>query len=365
MTRSPTLLGRLIALVFGLILMIAVCEVALRMLMPGWHEFYSSRFMQVTETEDHGRFAIGRPGFDGWFAQNNGDFRVHLQINDFGLRNPEPVEAADAAVWVIGDSMSFGWGVERDEMYSERIEKALSVPVYNVASPGSDVCGYRALAGRMPDEAQPRAVVVGLVLENDVADYDCEAKWAATTAVEEADDQPVQLITLKNWLIGHSALYNFLAVNLKRVDVVRETLIAVGLVAPDHAYKRFFNEDRLPAVTAGTADELAALRDQFADGTPFAVLVMPARFELSQDDAVYRRLRLDLSQALTERGIGIIDPYEGFREAGFAPTHFAHDGHWSPLGHRVAADAVAAWLDDALRTPGPTTERQKGDSSQP
>ena len=42
--------------------------------------------------------------------------------------------------------------------------------------------------------------------------------------------------------------------------------------------------------------------------------------------------------------INTIDPISEFKAAGFKPRHFPHDGHWSPLGHKIAGDAVAEWV---------------------
>jgi hypothetical protein len=47
---------------------------------------------------------------------------------------------------------------------------------------------------------------------------------------------------------------------------------------------------------------------------------------------------------LAERGIDVIDPIDKFFSAGFHLTHFAHDGHWSAFGHKIAAQAAADWL---------------------
>ena len=175
MTERPTLKGRLIAVLVGIVLAGVFAEGALRVAMPHWREFYSGWFIGKAVVPGHGVVNIGKPGFDGYFAQNNGDFRVRITVNDFGLRDPNPVEAAAGRIWIIGDSMSFGWGVEHDRMYSSVIGGALNAPAYNVASPGTDVCGYQALLARMPENAKPRAVIVGLVLENDVHAYDCRA----------------------------------------------------------------------------------------------------------------------------------------------------------------------------------------------
>ena len=81
---------------------------------------------------------------------------------------------------------------------------------------------------------------------------------------------------------------------------------------------------------------------------PFAVLIAPARFELRDNDRFYTGLRRRLTAALRQRNIAVIDPTAGFMAAGFSPTHFVHDGHWSPLGHEIAGKAVAGWLREVL-----------------
>ena len=79
-------------------------------------------------------------------------------------------------------------------------------------------------------------------------------------------------------------------------------------------------------------------------GVDFAVLVAPVRFEIKLKDPDYRSLRLKSVAALRGRGIDVIDPFPSFKAAGFESTHFAHDGHWTALGHRIAAQAAAEWL---------------------
>ena len=347
-----TVKGSAIALLVGIVLAGAAGEGVLRIAMPNWHEFHSGWFMRKTVVPGHGVVITGRPGFDGYFAQNNGDFRVRIAINEFGLRNPDPVAAADGRIWIIGDSMAFGWGVERDEMHSSVIARTLNTPTYNVASPGTDVCGYQALLARMPENVKPRAVIVSLVLENDLHPYDCRA--AARQQKDTATTGPAEGVTLNSWisvkvlLTRYSALYNFVAVALKRVDVVREALTAIGVIREGHAYRRVIADDKIDVAVKRTGNEIAALRAMLPKGTPFGVLVAPARFEIKDGDAFYRRLRLQTNAALTSRGIAVIDPFDRFVAAGFGPTHFAHDGHWSALGHRLAGEAAALWLEPRL-----------------
>ena len=345
--ERPTLLRMAAAFAIGCILLVFAAEGILRIVMPHWQEFYSGHFMRAIQVPDYGTVYTGRPGVDGYFSQNNGDFRVHLKINDFGLRNPDPVDKAEGRVWFIGDSMAFGGGVEQKQMYSSVAGTLIDVPTYNVASPGTNVCGYQALLARTLKHANPRAVIVGLILENDIHDYDCRAeakKSAAANVPTNTGFSMRSMIELKASLTRSSALYNFFAVSLKRVAFINEALIRIGLLAKGHAYKPANTKAGFDRVINRTVVELAKVKAQLPDQVPFVVLIAPARFEIRDRDPAFQKVRKGIIGALADRGISVIDPIKEFLDAGFKPTHFAHDGHWSALGHKIAAQAAADWL---------------------
>ena len=336
-------------MVAGLVFGILFAEVAGRFLFPEWRDFYNGRFMASAYVPGYGETTIGRAGFDGHFAQNNGDFRVRIKINDFGLRNPEPVEKADGLIWVVGDSFTFGWGVEQDEIFSSVIARALGMGTFNVASPGTNVCGYQVLIARMPEKVRPRAVVVGLTLENDLSLYDCKkaGRQSATQGAEAARLNP-SLSGFKWLLTKYSAFYNIAVTALKRVQVINEWLIRLGLAAREHVDPKAIGADSVDAFAESTVGELVRLRGLLAPETPLVVLLIPARFEIRDGTPVYRRLRKAVTRELSKRGLAFIDPFDDFRRAGFGPTHFAHDGHWSVKGHEIAGRAAAAGLKKIL-----------------
>jgi hypothetical protein len=351
-----TVAGRLLALAGGALVAVAVAEGVVRFLMPNWPEFHSGRFMRLTPIPGHGAIVAGVPGFDGWFAQNNGDFRVRVQLNDIGLRNPEPAAGAQGRIWIVGDSLAFGWGVDREDMYSTALGRLLGRPTYNVASPGTNVCGYQALVARMPRAAEPKAVIVGVVVENDVKPLDCR-ELARTRERELAAEGRLKggglhTSDVKGFIAARSALYNFLAVALKRVDWIVAALQAVGAVEEDHVYHRQVEPAQAAAAVERTAAEIERLKAMLPAGVPFAVLLAPARFDIRDGDPFFRGFREAAAAALRARGIAVIDPFRRFQEAGFAATHFRHDGHWSPLGHRLAAEEAAAWLKARLAAGG-------------
>ena len=339
--------GPLIAFFVGFFLFLGIGEIGMRLLYPQWSEFYSGRFIEWEAVPGYSGTAIGKPGFDGYFAQNNGDFRVSVQINDFGLRNSEPAKAAGDKVWVVGDSMAFGWGVEQSEMYSSVITDRSGIATYNVASPGADICGYQALIARMPTSVRPTGVIVGLILENDIREYDCEEEAARRNVeIKKTAGPNISLTSVKHWFVQHSALYNAVSVLLKRVPVVLRILKKAGLVEYEHAYKLTFDDARSDRLAKSVAQELSRTRSMLPSDIPFGVLIAPGRFEIRDSDPVYRNFRVKVAQALAEAGIDVIDPLEAFKKAGFAPTHFVHDGHWSRLGHQIAGEAAANWLTD-------------------
>jgi len=343
-TPRVTFKGIVLAIVISVFVGVGLAEVLLRIAMPDWREFYSGRFMTSIEVPGHSPVIAGKPGFEGYFSQNNGDFRVRISLNQLGHRNAEPATMADGQIWVIGDSMTFGWGVERSEMYSEVLEKTLNVPVYNLASPGTDICGYQSMVARMPKGSQPRATIIGLVLENDVRMYNCQAEAAQNVAHKSGQSTAkdgFNLLDAKRFATRHSALYNFFAVALKRVGFVQNLLVRVKLLNKPHMVNQNIAPEQLPRLAASTVNELLRLRSMLPSTAPFSVMVVPTRFEIRDSTPLFEQLRRAILSELSRHGIPAIDPLKAFKAAGFGATHFKHDGHWSAQGHRLAAAALA------------------------
>lgn len=330
-------------------------EGLIRAFMPHWQDYDSRHFIRPVHVQGFGEVNAGIPGFDGYFAQKDGDFRIHISINDFGLRGQDPVEAADGRIWVVGDSMTFGWGVQENEMYSSVIERLGGRPTYNISSPGTDVCGYQALLARMPKTLRPKAVIVGLLLENDVGMYEgCLARANkapsphANASGEAKPPKPI-FLALKIALTSHSALYNFLAVSMKRLDFLTNILVRAGIIQKPHWGEASFLESDVQTMVGKTMPELERLRSILPLGIPLAILIVPSRFEIQGDSKAFSKLRLMIAKELAKQGFGVIDPFLPLKDAGLLNTHFAHDGHWNALGHEIAGQAAVNWINANLR----------------
>lgn len=326
-------------LLCSLLLSLAGMELAARLIFAHWRDYHAGRFLFTRLSPEGYMFTAGLPGFDGYFAENNGDFRIHVRLNEQGFRVTEPITSADKRTWFIGDSFTFGWGVEAEESFGAQAGAQTGQPIYNLASPGTDLCGYRGLAALVPPGIQPRAVVIGLTLENDVLVYDCYG--AAPPAGTDATSRS-RFIALKEMLTGTSALYNLIVVALKQSAGLRQAMESAGLVEAAHRPAPAPAVDT--AALASTVSELRRLRAMFPVQAPFAVLLIPARLEVRNADPAMRELRQRAAAALQAEGIDVIDPFPALAAQGFAATHFAHDGHWSARGHHLAADAVSSWM---------------------
>lgn len=354
--RRPTVTPRSVfasgaLLLVGGLLSLAAGEGAARVWAPQWRDFSSERFMTVAAVPGQGAVLIGRPGFDGWFAQNNGDFRVRIRINGFGAREPEPPEAATGRIWIVGDSFSFGWGVEEAETYASVLGRLTGVSTYNLASPGTDVCGYQRLVRRVPRGIAPRLVVVGLTLDNDIAEYANACAESKTAAVSvPGSRRALSLRDAKEWATHHSALYNFATVTLKRNPTAVRWLTAVGLIQPialDRIGAPTGNAARAAALA--TARETSRIAEILPPGTPLVVLIIPSRFEVLAKDAAWKTLRELAVAALVARGVTVTDPTADLVAGGTAGLYFSNDGHWTPGAHAAAGRILARTVAPAMR----------------
>lgn len=330
----------------SLVVSLIAAELAARVLFTHWREYHAGRFLETRLSPEGFSFTAGRPGFDGYFSENNGDFRIHIKLNERGWRAAEPTEAAAGRIWFVGDSFTFGWGVDIEDSFAVVAGALTRQPTYNLASPGTDLCGYRALMAMLPPTIAPQAVVVGLTLENDILAYDCDGSKPDTGGPITIRSR---LITLKEMLTGVSALYNLAALSLKRFAVLRPILERIGLIESVHRERK--SAIVSPTAIASTVIELQKMRASFLTRPPFAVLLIPTRLEIRDGHFDSRELRRRTAAELSAHGIDVVDPFPLLASAGFSETHFPHDGHWSAAGHRLAAEAVAQWVIKRLQAP--------------
>jgi lysophospholipase L1-like esterase len=314
-----------------------------------------------------------------------------------GFRNRAVPEHAE--VVVIGDSMTYGFGVPRDSAWPQQLGTLRPGPVYNMGLGGYGPLQYLQLARTQAKALKPKLLIVGFYFGNDLMDAYHVAHGVAhwhdwregkSTAGEEAPPEPAfgdqpkrRFGALRHWLSHHSLLYAMVRATLFQSLASKEQQGMARLMTADQrmgwsdpaapAVKTVFTskgrlavqDQALPSVREGlriSKRALAALKDE-ADqqGVQLLVVLIPTR------ERVYCRylkataatlppahLKLcdaedaaksDIVQALVAKGIRHVDATgaleaQAERHAPIYPP--TTDGHPTPLGHRVIADVVHA-----------------------
>jgi GDSL-like Lipase/Acylhydrolase family len=122
-------------------------------------------------------------------------YGADVRTNDLGFRDVRasipPKAPGELRIIVIGDSITFGPGIEYDQLYTSRLEAALrrshpEVRVINLSVEGYNIIQYEAVLEEVGLGLHPDMVLVGMFPVNDfeLGDYENHRRLAAGERVE-------------------------------------------------------------------------------------------------------------------------------------------------------------------------------------
>lgn len=288
-----------------------------------------------------GSLTLGTPGTSARQVKNTGDYDVAVRINRHGLRDDKDIAgAAPGDLVFLGDSFTWGWGVEAVERFSDRVQALTGRRVFNLATP-TDIAGYAALLDYAQSlGARIGEVVVALCMENDLGLYD--------SVDDPPDDQTMSWTgwDWKGWLTAHSAAYVLLTTMIQQTPALKALAIRAGAIVPNVDGMGLNTYDA--RVIDASADQLQALSKRY----PTLVVLIPSRaLWIGDNRAEEDRVHRAVVAALIRRGIAVLD-LRPLMEASGTPLayHFANDGHWNARGHALAAEAIAKCLAGGAAT---------------
>jgi hypothetical protein len=318
-----------LAVVAGLVVGIGLAEGLTRVLFPAFDP--SGRF---EFTYPVGSLLLGRPGTEARQIKNTGDYDVAVRINSHGLRDANDVATAGSDdILVVGDSFTWGWGVEAQERFSEQLQILTGRRTFNLSTP-TDLDGYGALLAYAKSlGSRAGRVVIALCMENDLHLYG---------AAPPGEPPPGSGGALKDWLASHSALYLLAVTGVQQTPWLRDIAVKAGLIVPN--LEGIAKNDYDPAVIDSSADRLLDIAERYR----MLVVLIPSRalwVGNSRSRAIEDRVHTAFIVALQRRGIDVLD-LQPVLEAQLAPLsyHFANDGHWNAHGHALAARAISQHL---------------------
>ncbi|RMG77979.1 MAG: hypothetical protein D6714_18965 [Bacteroidetes bacterium] len=124
----------------------------------------------------------GNPLFSGFIfppdtevRYETSEFRFVAQTNDWGIRDRNYKLGKDTCfrILVLGDSNTFGWGIDASETYENQLqnrlrESGICARVFNFGQPGGFTLHYKKNLARAIDFVRPDLVVVGLLQSDDL-----------------------------------------------------------------------------------------------------------------------------------------------------------------------------------------------------
>lgn len=366
------LVGRILLLATSTLMALLVAEVGLRL--GGFTPVYVNplgSFHEYDPVIGH----RGKPNFVGRFKRP--EFNVHVAHDANGFRNREalPEVSSQPAIYVLGDSFTWGWGVDRPyTSYMEPLCRGRRIRNLGLSATGT-VQQFAIFQREVERRLTPRDIVVLAVYCNDLKDNLGLLGDDALHAVVEKGEvreiaPPPETEQTQLWdeLRNRSCLMNLIG------SVINEQKLL-------HRHKLAFAVPRGPAQMQspdfkGNSPEFVVFHhyaDKFraacaASGTPLVMMYIPGRSEFhefgeqgedvpAQQQAACRHAVMrtcgDLKIWLCD--LVSIFEVEKQREPNRRFT-FHHDFHWNTEGHRLAGTALAEFLSNHFATPAETTD---------
>ncbi|MBZ0267107.1 hypothetical protein K8I85_03045 [bacterium] len=328
-------------------------------------------------------------------GENRGrEFRHEIRTNSRGYRDDEFRTArrdGEKRVALLGDSFGMGWGVPRDAMLATLLEDecdATDVVNLSVAGYGTtqEVLTYETEATRYSPDFAVLLFVIGNDLNDNIhvsrryrkpffrPDGDGITLSGVPVPYTVIESRKVPMapsrFPVHDWLDNHSALYSVVFERLSTLPSLRSAWEGSGLVPRQVAVFGREEIDILrktypPELRMGwwvTEKILLRFRDSAcSNGATPIVVIVPSHLQVYPEiwDEAVRGMRLDesgfdlarpnriLSDFCEHEGIAVLDLLPVLREAAprSLPLYFRTDPHWTEEGHRIAAGALAAFLE--------------------
>ncbi len=331
-----------------------------------------------------------KPGFNDRVVTS--EFASTWAINEDGHRGPRAARASGAAadgdavgpgdtaerIVALGDSFTFGYGVEEEEAWPRRLEAILAeeeagerVEVVILGVGGYGTWEETRYLEQERARLAPDLVLVAFYFGNDPVD---NRRWYPPVPVLAAGDAPAaeagadRAERVKRWLGARLHLYNLIA---SRGD---ELLVRTGLRRLVYPFEidvlRSPPPESVAAAWEATRAAFTMLTHMQESGLAIRVVLVPMRHQV--DDAFWQRLTAQYERLAGARAVRALDRdrpqrivedllldakiesfdlLPGLRAAARRspdPLYWSRDQHWTQAGHAAAARLIA----DRLRSEG-------------
>jgi lysophospholipase L1-like esterase len=274
---------------------------------------------------------------------------IPVHINSAGFRTEAfatPKPADTVRVLNLGDSVAFGWQVRQEETYGKQLEQLLNArgdgkhyEVINAGTPGWGTEDERNFLLQQGLTYEPDVVLLDITLVNDIYGGVAEAGRA---------EEPGPT----TWLREHSYIWPMLTTQGRLLFSKQKGPEAIPVLNPPRDPAAYFplseTDPHWDSWWRSVATMQAALQPR---GIKLVLVPFPTAFQFARDNphpAVPQRV---LRQRAVAANIELVDPLPLYQQACRSAGPDACEGfvnllsvdvwmHPSPLGHRLAAEAL-------------------------
>lgn len=318
----------------------------------------SKRLMQNADIVVHGSYR---------------EFRYRITTDANGFRRTYPFENTRKtySFAILGDSQSFGVGVNDEYTFSSLLAKNLGEPVLNTACPGYNTIEEFLTYKNRVQQLKPGYVLLFFFSGNDPYEnyknrelYYGESKPQPLVQKQQNLFSPFSLAGLKNFLSKHSAIYDSL-IKLRQIPQINQFLYHYKLVNPTSPFELaiFKKDEHSDALAHWQMTELIIknLRDEVeSNDAKFWIVFIPDRYQVDQaywekwvskyqlnpQDYDLMRPNRHLAEFSRKNGIHFEDTTEALikTQKQGKNVYWKTDAHLNGLGNQVIAEFIASRL---------------------
>ncbi len=369
--NRSTVLNALVALV-SIVVTLAAAEVAVRLFRTEPPRFMDAFNLQTSPyyRADSELGWVPRPAVQG---EHNlaGSFSSTFRTNSIGLRDreftPEDLAARHRTV-VIGDSFTWGWGVNDGEIFVDGLEEQDTRAEYiNLGVTAYGLEQEIEYFKRVGLDFDPHRLLVAFV-QNDV--YAGSRPEAAAPDAAVPRDRPSGLAAVKQYLATNLALYRLLTDAIRGSPALSHLATSIGLADEPGGFETL--DPNIGTALKTYPDELTngwehvfegfreLRRLGESHGFDVVIALVPARQSVDRDslERTIRHTRYERADFDPEKpyrlieefgaaeGIEVINPLDAFiaaHESG-RELYLRADMHFNAAGHALFAREIARGL---------------------
>lgn len=295
----------------------------------------------------------------GWTGKPNArvrfrrlDFDTVVEQDSAGWRRPDPLPPHDPTrrILFLGDSFTWGWGVGQGEVFTDALQRRVApgTAVYNRGMTAYGTAQEYLLLRRELATLHYDDVVL-MFFANDLSD-NLDGEGGRRPLFELVDGrlipgrQPTALMNPVNrFRKDHSRAFQFFYYHVR----VLTKWLGRSAEAPPEVDGPNIDFRSLPG--SGVTAKLIAATNQLArqNGARFFVVYVPTASDIEHGaahDPYVRALHVLLVHVSQSEQIPLIDLAPQFHERAHEGERliYPRDQHWTPAGHRLAADLLLA-----------------------